>query len=116
MDGDQRIYMRQPPGYYVPGKEGFVCELQKSIYGLKQAPRIWYGVLHQFLTKMGFVRCNKEFCIYVQKVGDEWVIIVDLGDIHYILKMEVRRNRVEKTTSISQHQYILELLKKYKID
>ncbi|POM76761.1 Integrase catalytic core protein [Phytophthora palmivora] len=67
MDKDQRIYMRQPPGYHVPGKEDLVCELQKSIYGLKQAPRIWYRVLHEFLTKMGFVRCNKEYCIYVQK-------------------------------------------------
>ncbi|GMF47643.1 unnamed protein product [Phytophthora fragariaefolia] len=40
----------------------------------------------------------------------------DLGDIHYILKMEVRRNRENKTMSISQHQYILDLLKKYKIE
>ncbi|OWY99046.1 RxLR effector protein [Phytophthora megakarya] len=39
-----------------------------------------------------------------------------LGFIHYILKMEVRRNRVEKIMPISQHQYVLELLKKYMIE
>ncbi|GMF57827.1 unnamed protein product [Phytophthora fragariaefolia] len=95
---------------------------------------------------MRFARCNKEYCIYVQKVGVDWIIIVvyvddltimskslklinnikrklsmrfkmkDLGDIHYILKMGVRRNRENKTMSISQHQYILDLLKKYKIE
>ncbi|GMF47676.1 unnamed protein product [Phytophthora fragariaefolia] len=37
----------------------------------------------------------------------------DLGNIHYILKMEARRNRDNKT---SHHQYILDLLKKYKIE
>ncbi|POM76760.1 Polyprotein [Phytophthora palmivora] len=40
----------------------------------------------------------------------------NLGNISYILKMEILRNRVHKTMSISQHRYILELLKKYNIE
>ncbi|POM59763.1 Integrase catalytic core protein [Phytophthora palmivora] len=71
MEGEQKIYMRQPHGFMKRGHEHLVCELQKSIYGLKQAPRIWYRVLHTFLTSMGFARCHKEICIYVQKVGEE---------------------------------------------
>ena len=36
---DEEIYMQQPDGYQVSGKENLVCRLKKSLYGLKQAPR-----------------------------------------------------------------------------
>ena len=38
-DLDKEIYMEQPEGFVVKGKEDFVCKLKKSLYGLKQAPR-----------------------------------------------------------------------------
>ena len=118
--------MRQPPGFIKKGHEDMVCELVKSIYGLKQAPRAWYMMLHTFLTQIGFCRCDKEYCIYVKKVGEHMVIIVvyvddltimskslqlinqikgelsnrfkmkDLGDVNYILKMEVSETVVAK--------------------
>ncbi|KAA0066633.1 hypothetical protein E6C27_scaffold979G00520 [Cucumis melo var. makuwa] len=36
---EEVIYMAQPKGYEVKGKEHRVCRLYKSIYGLKQSPR-----------------------------------------------------------------------------
>ena len=36
-----KIYMHQPKGYEVKGKENLVCKLKKSLYGLKQAPQKW---------------------------------------------------------------------------
>ena len=38
-DLEEEIYMQQPKGYEVKGKENLVCMLKKSLYGLKQAPR-----------------------------------------------------------------------------
>ncbi|MCO5577886.1 hypothetical protein L7F22_031721 [Adiantum nelumboides] len=38
-DIDEEIYMKQPEGFVVPGKERLVCKLKRSLYGLKQAPR-----------------------------------------------------------------------------
>jgi hypothetical protein len=38
-DLEEDIYMQQPQGYEVKGKENLVCRLTKSLYGLKQAPR-----------------------------------------------------------------------------
>ncbi|POM77903.1 Uncharacterized protein PHPALM_4642, partial [Phytophthora palmivora] len=35
---DVEVYMEQPEGYKVKGKEDWVCRLKKSLYGLKQAP------------------------------------------------------------------------------
>ena len=36
---EEEIYMEQPEGFIVPGKEKKVCRLVKSLYGLKQAPK-----------------------------------------------------------------------------
>ncbi|KAM1098489.1 hypothetical protein ACFX19_015991 [Malus domestica] len=36
---EEEIYMKQPKGFEVKGKETLVCKLKKSLYGLKQAPR-----------------------------------------------------------------------------
>ena len=38
-DLDEDIYMQQPHGYEVKGKENLVCRLKKRLYGLKKAPR-----------------------------------------------------------------------------
>nr|GEV15330.1 vinorine synthase-like [Tanacetum cinerariifolium] len=36
---EEEIYVEQPEGFKVPGKEDHVCRLKKSLYGLKQNPR-----------------------------------------------------------------------------
>ena len=36
-DLQEEIYMTQPEGYFITGKEDYVCRLLKPIYGLKQA-------------------------------------------------------------------------------
>ena len=36
---EEEIYIEQPEGFIVPGKEKKVCRLVKSLYGLKQAPK-----------------------------------------------------------------------------
>ena len=46
----EEIYMHQPQGYEVKGKENLVCRLKKSFYGLKQAPRQWYLKFYNFMT------------------------------------------------------------------
>jgi hypothetical protein len=38
----ENVYMAQPKGFIVKGKEHLGCHLKKSIYGLKQAFRQWY--------------------------------------------------------------------------
>jgi ATP-binding cassette subfamily B (MDR/TAP) protein 1 len=39
---EEDIYMQQPEGFAIQGKENQVCKLKKSLYSLKQAPRQWY--------------------------------------------------------------------------
>ena len=47
---EEYIYMDQPQGYEVKGKENLVCKLKKSLCGLKQAPRQWYLKFDRFRT------------------------------------------------------------------
>ena len=51
---EEEIYMDQPEGFIVPGKENFVCKLKKSLYGLKQSPRQLYKMFDSFMLLHGF--------------------------------------------------------------
>jgi hypothetical protein len=61
---NEEIYMEQPEGYVVPGKEGYVCRLNKAIYSLKQSPRAWYKTFHVALVSIGFTRFQSNYCAY----------------------------------------------------
>ena len=39
---DQEIYMAQPEGFVIKGKENYSLRLKKTLYGLKQGPKLWY--------------------------------------------------------------------------
>ena len=51
---NEDIYMKQPEGFEVKGKEHLVCKLNRSLYGLKQSPRCWNKALKNQLKKMHF--------------------------------------------------------------
>ena len=53
-DLEKNVYMAQPKGFVVEGKERMVYRLKKSIYGLKQASRRWYLKVDSTVRKFGF--------------------------------------------------------------
>ena len=67
---EEEIYMDQPEGFVVPGKEHLVCRLKKSLYGLKQAPRQWYKRFDSFMLGQGYSRSQYDDCIYFQQFPD----------------------------------------------
>lgn len=51
MNGDikEEVYIAQPKGFEISGKEHMVYKLHKDLHGLKQAPREWYSKLDGYL-------------------------------------------------------------------
>ncbi|KAJ9546957.1 hypothetical protein OSB04_019500 [Centaurea solstitialis] len=74
---EEEIFMHQPEGFVVPGKEGHVCKLIKSLYGLKQSPRQWYKRFDAFVTAHGLSISSYDSCVYFKKCDD--------GSILYLL-------------------------------
>lgn len=139
---DEEVYMKQPEGREVKGKEDKVCKLHKSIYGLKQAPRCWNHVLDGYLRQMGFSQASGDPCLYLSSDEDRVMIAVyvddlvlagnelqlitsakrqlstrfkmkDLGELHYFLGIEVVQDRRDGWTWIGQTEYATKLLERF---
>ena len=141
---DEEIYMLAPEGMLYP--KGTILKLKKSLYGLKQAPRQWHKALDGFIKSKGFTRCHIDQSIYVRGSGSTATIIAvyvddilvfghdnvlisqfktelnskfqieDLGQVKNILGMEVQRDRVHKTITLSQKKYLINLISKFRMD
>ncbi|GBM92455.1 Retrovirus-related Pol polyprotein from transposon TNT 1-94 [Araneus ventricosus] len=48
------VFMKQPPGFEVKGKERMVCKLDKALYGLHQSGREWFFEIHNTFKNLGF--------------------------------------------------------------
>eukprot|EP00253_Pinus_taeda_P006007 PITA_06007 len=75
-DLEEEIYMQQPQGYEVKGKEKLACRLKRSLYGLKQAPTQWYLKFDKFMFEQGYTRCHSNHCVYVKTKNDGSYIIL----------------------------------------
>ena len=131
---DEEIYMKAPDGLDTGNND--IWKLWKSLYGLKQASHIWNKLLNSMLKKLGFNRCNKDTCVYSYRSGNQFIILAvhvddmlivlnsiheltemkrnltkhfkvkDLGEVKFLLSIEVIRNRKSGTIELSQEGYI----------
>ncbi|QHO13807.1 Retrovirus-related Pol polyprotein [Arachis hypogaea] len=97
-DIDKEIYMEQPEGFEVKGKEHLVCKLKKSLYGLKQAPREWYTKFDSFMEGHGYSKTSFDHCVYVKKFSDGDFIILLL----YIDDMLIVGHDTKKIESLKK--------------
>ena len=51
---EENVYMKQPKGFIMEGKEDMGCHLKKSIYGSKQACRQWYLKFNETINRFRF--------------------------------------------------------------
>ena len=134
----EEIYVRPPVGYPCP--PGKVLRLNKALYGLKQSPREWNNNINQFIISLGFVRSQSDPCIYRHADADGEVILAvyvddiiiagssldrindvkqafnkkykmkDLGQLEFVLGVQVDINKDKGTIRLSQRQYVLDML------
>jgi hypothetical protein len=77
LNGDlyENVYMAQPKGFVMEGKENIECHLKKSIYGLKQASRQWYLKFDETIKKFGFKE-NEDNCIYAKFKNGKFIFLI----------------------------------------
>jgi hypothetical protein len=46
---EEEVYIEQPQGFEVHGRESHECRLKNALYGLKHAPRAWYSKIDGYL-------------------------------------------------------------------
>ena len=94
------IYMEQPDGYKVKGKEHLVCKLQKSLYGLKQSPRCWYEELSTHLIHTGYTQSKADPCVFfLWKEGKLTVVSIYVDDL--ILLADLMKSMMDLKDSLS---------------
>lgn len=72
---EEEVYVTQPPGFEIKGREDKVYRLKKALYGLKQAPRAWNKRIDSFLVQQGFNKCSVEYGVYVRMKGVKMLLI-----------------------------------------
>lgn len=79
---EEEIFVKQPAGFQVEGKEEYVYKLNKALYGLKQAPRAWYAKIDSYLLSCGFTRSSSEATLYIKsEKGIQLVVSMYVNDI-----------------------------------
>jgi transposase InsO family protein len=79
---NEDIYVEQPPGYEIPGKEDYVFKLHKALYGLKQAAHLWFLAISGFLTDvMGFTQSKSDPAVFFRyRDGKEVILGLHVDD------------------------------------
>ena len=73
---EEEIYVDQPEGFMVKGKEFKVYHLWKAIYGLKQAVLQWNKQLHKSLLEMGFIHSLSDPGTYFKIITQDIIILL----------------------------------------
>ena len=138
---EEEVYMTQPEGYEVPGKDHLVCKLKKSLYGLKQSPRCWNYVFSDYMKQLGFTQGAADPCVFTRKKNDSLMLIAvyvddvilaaktaeemssikellqskfkmkDIGKLHFILGINVVLGK--ESVSLHQSSYIENMLTRF---
>lgn len=139
---EEEIYLAQPEGFIIPGRENEVCRLFKCIYGLKQASRAWAQHFTDFIKQQGLTQSKADPCLFFNingTVKTALIVWVDDGIIvsnqqreienfkaalrekfqirSYPLErfvgITIARDRVQRSIHISQPDYIGHIIEKF---
>ena len=89
---EKDIYIQQPEGFVVSGKENYVCLLKKSFYGLKRSPMKWYKRFDSFMISHNFNRSTYDSYVYFRRCDDESFVYLLL----YVGNMLIATNNREE--------------------
>jgi histone deacetylase 1/2 len=79
---EEKVYMKQPPGFKSSATPDYISKLDKALYDLKQAPRAWYSRLSFKLHTLGFApsKADTSLILY-DKLGLTMFILIYVDGI-----------------------------------
>jgi len=141
-DLEENVYMDQPMGF---SEEHMMCKLKKSIYSLKQASRQWYLKFNDTIVSFGFKGNTVDRCIYLKVNESKVIFLIlyvddillatnelgflhktkkflsnnfkmkDMGEVSYVIWIEILHNRSQGLISLSQKAYINKVLERFRM-
>jgi hypothetical protein len=138
-DIQEDVYIEQPEGF--EDGTGRVCKLNKTLYGLRQSPRAWYLTIRAFFLGLGFsvaaadasVFYNEDLIVAIY-IDDLLIFgknktkiqhfkdalnkrfsMKDMGACQWYLGIDVQRDRVHRTITLSQKAYIQKVLSDFQM-
>ena len=96
---DEEIYMEQPEGFVVRGKEDWVCRLKKSLHGLKQSPRQWNKRFDEFMKDQKFKQSSYDPCVYIKgtESSERIYLLIYVDDMLVVSKDSKKIQRLKES-------------------
>eukprot|EP00253_Pinus_taeda_P014615 PITA_14615 len=110
---DEEVYIEQPEGFEINGKDTHVCRLKKALYGFKQAPRALYVRMDAYLLRIEFVKSIVDPNLYIKVVDGEPDIILLYVDDLFITGVEHRIQECKKMLAVEFEMKDLGLMHYY---
>jgi len=137
--------MHQLKGYETPGKEQHICLLQCVLYGLKQARWEWYHLFCEVMHKLKLTRCQAKNTVFHRYTDKHVLIITvdvdnltmagnnqqtilqfkdqlhevfkikELGDLHWLLGIEVKRDCMKQMITFLKWSYIDKIMERFSL-
>jgi hypothetical protein len=90
---EEKVYMRQPPGYEDNSMPNHICKLDKALYGLKQAPSAWYSKLSTKIIDLGFHASKADTSLFLYNQGNVRIFVLIYVDDIIVCELNATGNR-----------------------
>jgi hypothetical protein len=71
----EKVFVRQPPGFTNHKYPNSVYKLSNALYGFNQVSRAWYARLKTFLLEHGYVMGSVDKTIFTLKRGNDFLLV-----------------------------------------
>ncbi|KAI5116411.1 hypothetical protein M0805_000584 [Coniferiporia weirii] len=124
---EEVLYMKQPPGFIVKGKEEYVLKLLRSIYSLKQSGRVWNKTFDHDLKAHSksilglhvddltlFVNSDNQVTRLIDNMSGKEIELIHLGPLNFMLGICFTWDAKASTVTLDQRTFIKTILEHFR--
>ncbi|CAI5511336.1 unnamed protein product [Closterium sp. Naga37s-1] len=140
----EEVWLRRPSAFTSTFPPGTQWRLRRPVYGLRQAPREWHDTLRSTLADLGFQTSSADPSLFVRRGSTSFFVLVyvddlvfatadrvaladvksklqkrhtctDLGELRHYLGLQITRDRVARTITLSQSHMVQQVLQRFEL-